>query len=231
MIGNFLAIVPARSGSKGVPKKNIYLINGKPLIAYTIDLIMKMDWLNYTVVSTDSEEIQEISKKFGIRESSLRPRELSGDAVGDIPVLRHELIQYEKSNNVYIDYVLMFQPTSPIRNLDFINLAIEKFLYLKADSLISIKPVDSKFHPYKQLKLIGDQINFFDNHGSQIIARQQLQPTFIRDGVIYCFTRKHILEKNSVIGDNSAYIINPHRSINIDSYEDLEQFSKKISLE
>ena len=204
MIGNFLAIVPARSGSKGVPKKNIYLINGKPLIAYTIDLIMKMDWLNYTVVSTDSEEIQEISKKFGIRESSLRPRELSGDAVGDIPVLRHELIQYEKSNNVYIDYVLMFQPTSPIRNLDFINLAIEKFLYLKADSLISIK---------------------------QIIARQQLQPTFIRDGVIYCFTRKHILEKNSVIGDNSAYIINPHRSINIDSYEDLEQFSKKISLE
>ena len=225
----FLVIIPARGGSKGVKNKNIFPINNVPLISYTINLLSNLPWLEHKVVSTDSIEIMKISSNLGIKETELRPNELSGDNVGDLPVLRHELLQYENSRGILIDFVIMLQPTSPIRFEKFINEAARQLVDSGVHSLLSIKPVDLKYHPYKQFIIEDNEINLFDPKGLSIIQRQQLQNTYIRDGVFYGFSRNFILDQNSKIGAKSSYIINPYPSINIDTIEDIQDFTKYVS--
>jgi CMP-N,N'-diacetyllegionaminic acid synthase len=225
----FLVIIPARGGSKGVKNKNIFPINNVPLISYTINLLSNLPWLEHKVVSTDSIEIMKISSNLGIKETELRPNELSGDNVGDLPVLRHELLQYENSRGILIDFVIMLQPTSPIRFEKFINDAARQLVDSGVHSLLSIKPVDLKYHPYKQFIIEDNELNLFDPKGLSIIQRQQLQNTYIRDGVFYGFSRNFILDQNSKIGAKSSYIINPYPSINIDTIEDIQDFTKYVS--
>jgi len=225
----FLVIIPARGGSKGVKNKNIFLINNVPLISYTINLLSSLPWLEHKVVSTDSIEIMKISSALGIKETELRPKELSGDNVGDLPVLRHELLQYENSRGILIDFVIMLQPTSPIRFEKFIKDAARQLVDSGVHSLLSIKPVDLKYHPYKQFIIEDNELNLFDPKGFSIIQRQQLQNTYIRDGVFYGFSRNFILDQNSKIGAKSSYIINPYPSINIDTVEDIQDFTKYVS--
>lgn len=225
----FLVIIPARGGSKGVKNKNIFPINNVPLISYTINLLSNLPWLEHKVVSTDSIEIMKISSNLGIKETELRPNELSGDNVGDLPVLRHELLQYENSRGILIDFVIMLQPTSPIRFEKFINEAARQLVDSGVHSLLSIKPVDLKYHPYKQFIIEDNELNLFDPKGLSITQRQQLQYTYIRDGVFYGFSRNFILDQNSKIGAKSSYIINPYPSINIDTIEDIQDFTKYVS--
>lgn len=225
----FLVIIPARGGSKGVKNKNIFPINNVPLISYTINLLSNLPWLEHKVVSTDSIEIMKISSNLGIKETELRPNELSGDNVGDLPVLRHELLQYENSRGILIDFVIMLQPTSPIRFEKFINEAARQLVDSGVHSLLSIKPVDLKYHPYKQFIIEDNELNLFDPKGLSITQRQQLQNTYIRDGVFYGFSRNFILDQNSKIGAKSSYIINPYPSINIDTIEDIQDFTKYVS--
>jgi CMP-N-acetylneuraminic acid synthetase len=225
----FLVIIPARGGSKGVKNKNIFPINNVPLISYTINLLGNLPWLEHKVVSTDSIEIMKISSNLGIKETELRPSELSGDNVGDLPVLRHELLQYENSTGILIDFVIMLQPTSPIRFENFIKDAAKQLVDSGAHSLLSIKPVDLKYHPYKQFIIEDNELNLFDPKGLSIIQRQQLQNTYIRDGVFYGFSRSFILDQNSKIGAKSNYVLNPYPSINIDTIEDIQNFTKYVS--
>ena len=225
----FLVIIPARGGSKGVKNKNIFPINNVPLISYTIDFLSHLPWLEHKVVSTDSIEIMKISRNLGIKETELRPDELSGDDVGDLPVLRHELLQYEMSRGIFIDFVIMLQPTSPIRVEKFINDAARQLVDSGVHSLLSIKPVDLKYHPYKQFIIENNELNLFDPMGLSIIQRQQLQNTYIRDGVFYGFSRSFVLDQNSKIGAKSSYILNPYPSINIDTVEDIQDFTKYVS--
>jgi len=225
----FLVVIPARGGSKGVKHKNIFPINNVPLISYTINLLGHLPWLEHKVVSTDSIEIMKISGNLGIKETELRPNELSGDNISDLPVLRHELLQYENSIGILIDFVIMLQPTSPIRFKKFMEDAARQLVDSGAHSLISIKPVNLKYHPYKQFIIENNEINLFDPMGSCITQRQQLQSTYIRDGVFYGFSRSFILDQNSKIGAKSSYILNPYPSINIDTIEDIEDFAKYVS--
>jgi CMP-N,N'-diacetyllegionaminic acid synthase len=225
----FLVIIPARGGSKGVKNKNIFPINNVPLIAYTIEFLRQLPWLKHKVVSTDSIEIMKISSNLGIIETKLRPEHLGGDDVGDLPVLRHELLQYENSTGVLIDFVIMLQPTSPIRFEKFISDAVRQLVDSGAQSLLSIKLIDLKYHPYKQFIIKDDVLNLFDSKGLNVIQRQQLQNTYIRDGVFYGFSRSFIFDKNSIIGEKSSYILNPYPSINIDTIEDLKNFTLYVS--
>jgi CMP-N-acetylneuraminic acid synthetase len=113
-----LAIIPARGGSKGIPKKNIAQVAGKPLISYTTELTQNLPWLDATVVSTDSEEIAEVATQTPGVGVVWRPEELSGDRIGDHPVLRHALLAQEKQTSERYDIVLMLQPTSPLRTIN-----------------------------------------------------------------------------------------------------------------
>jgi CMP-N,N'-diacetyllegionaminic acid synthase len=133
----FLAIIPARGGSKGIPNKNIMAICGKPLIAYTIEAGKKSKYIDEVVVSTDSDDIKEIAQKYGAKVPFLRPDELSNDSAKSIDLVLHA-IDFYKSNNISYDYVILLQPTSPLRTFMHIDEAVEKLIKYDKTSLVSV---------------------------------------------------------------------------------------------
>ena len=157
---NILTIIPARGGSKSIPRKNIRSLNGKPLISYTINAALATSSLTDIIVSTDDSEIAEISKKLGVKVPFIRPKELASDKAESAPVIEHALSFMEKVKSIKYDAILMLQPTSPLRTTKHINDSIELFKSRECDSVVSVTSVGAN-HPYRMKRLIGDQlVNF-----------------------------------------------------------------------
>ena len=146
-----LAIIPARGGSKGIPKKNIAQLAGKPLISYTTELTQDLPWLDSTVVSTDSQEIAETATQTPGVEIVWRPEELSGDRIGDHPVLRHALSAREEQTGERYDIVLMLQPTSPLRTVDDVEGCITTLQNGDWDAVWSVSETELTYHPRKTI--------------------------------------------------------------------------------
>ena len=141
-----LVIIPARGGSKGVPKKNIKSLNGKPVISYTIEEAKKSKYIDRIVVSTDNKDIAEVSKNYGAEVPFLRPSELAKDDTPGIDPIIH-CINWLKENEKYLpDYVCLLQCTSPFRRVQQIDEALERLIYENFDSLVSI--CESEVTPY-----------------------------------------------------------------------------------
>ena len=140
----FLVIIPARGGSKGIPNKNIIEVEGKPLIKYTIDAALDSKYIDRVVVSTDSKEIARVSVDSGADVPFLRPDELSIDTAKTIDALIHAVNTLQEYGNTY-DYLVLLQPTQPLRQSFHIDEAIEKIVEKNKDSLVSISPVQE--HP------------------------------------------------------------------------------------
>lgn len=225
-----LAVIPARGGSKGIPKKNIAPVGGKPLISYTTELTQKLQWLDSTVVSTDSEEIAEVATMTPGVEIVWRPEALSGDRVGDHPVLRHALLAREEELGKQYDIVLMLQPTSPLRTSDDIETCITHLHEGNWDAVWSVSETDLAYHPRKQLSLSpGGNLGFVIAGSQAIIARQELEPVFHRNGVCYAFTRDFLTGSNSTFSeDKTSAIVTPGAHISIDTPEDLLAVEKII---
>lgn len=224
----FLILIPARSGSKGIKNKNIIKVGGKPLIEYTIAFANSLKLDSEVVVSTDSKKIAKISKNAGASCPTLRPKKISSDLIGDMPVVRHALIEREKSSLKHFDYVIMLQPTSPIRFENQIYNAVGHISQNNFDSLISLSLVDKKYHPYKQFRVISNKIKPFSEKSIKIVARQQLSNSYIRNGVVYIFSRSFALNATSVYSSNTGYIIINEPFVNIDSPQDLLEFEEYL---
>ena len=219
-----LIVIPARGGSKGIPNKNIRLVSGIPLIEYTINFAKKLTKNSNILVSTDSHKIAKISKNAGATCPFLRPDELSTDLIGDMPVLRHAVNSYQQLINKKYELVLMLQPTSPIRYEHQVKEAISRLLHNQYDSIISVSPVSNKFHALKQFEIDGDKLRVYSSKALEITARQQLPSSYIRNGVLYLFSKNFIDNSNSVFSNNTSYIIIEDKYFNIDNLIDLEEF-------
>ena len=158
MIGSnkVLAIVPARGGSKGIKKKNIYPVMGMPLINYTDEVVNSCDWIDYAVVSTDDQQIGTVSK---LNFDFVRPNEISGDKVGDFPVVEHALLESERLCGKKFDIILLLQPTSPLRTEADMLEAVYKLIRGKFDSVMTVSETDTKGHPLKQFVIENNDIN------------------------------------------------------------------------
>jgi len=218
-----LAVVPARGGSKGVPLKNLFPLCGKPLLAYTADVIHQSEYFDRAVVSTDHEQIAQVARENGLQVVH-RPEELSGDRIGDWDVLQHALLEAEREDGGLYDVVVMLQPTSPLREAAHVRATIEKCVDGNWDAVWTVSPTDLKYHPLKALVLGGDGVmNKKDERGKQIIARQQLQPIYHRNGVAYVLTRACILEQRSTLGAKWSAVVIEEPQISIDTLEDFEK--------
>lgn len=224
-----LAVVPARGGSKGVPLKNIKLLAGKPLIAHTANVIRQVPQIDRAVVSTDHAEIARIATENGLAYFGPRPEMLSGDRVSDLPVLQHALQQAEAADGCRYDIILMLQPTSPVREAEDINECIHKLIEDGHDAVWTVSPIDLKFHPLKVLRIQDDKLDLWDSRGHQIIARQQLEPLYYRNGICYAFTRECLMETGSIYGKNAGACIVNHPFANIDTEADFEAAEKLLS--
>lgn len=220
---NILAIIPARGGSKSVPRKNIIKVNGKPLISYTINPALKINRLTDVVVSTDDTEIAKISRKLGAQVPFIRPVDLALDQSQSAPVIEHALHFMENLRGFKYDAVLMLQPTSPLRTVQHIEESLDLFISQECDSVVSIVSVGGN-HPFRMKRLIGDQlINYIDQGFWDMRPRQSLPEVYIRNGAIYLISRDAFIRCNQLIGDKClGYVMNESESINIDTPIDLK---------
>ncbi|MDO3695127.1 acylneuraminate cytidylyltransferase family protein [Wenyingzhuangia sp. chi5] len=227
-----LGIIPARGGSKGVPRKNIKLLGGKPLIQYTSEVALASKWIDTVVLSSDDDEIIEVSKKIGIVVPFKRPSDLAIDTTPTLPVIQHALTYY-KSIGVDFDAVCLLQVTSPFRTVDFLNKAIEKFIKADTDSLVSVQEVPHEYNPHWVFEESSNGNLKIATGDEQIISRRQdLPKAYHRDGSIYITKTSVLLEQDSLYGNSVAYIESPKEwYVNIDTMEDwakAEELFKKI---
>lgn len=220
-----LAIIPARGGSKGLPGKNILPLAGQPLIAYTIAAANNAALLDRVVISTDSHQIADVARQYGGETPFIRPLELARDDTLIYPVLIHT-IQWLKTHDDYLpDYVMLLQPTSPLRTSQDIDNAISKALDNDADGIVSLCHADP--HPYLTMRLDQNEIisQFMKLDApltEKYSRRQDLPDAYNINGAIYLAKRQVLLEKNTFYTDRTyAYIMPPERSIDIDSQWDL----------
>lgn len=212
-----LGIITARGGSKVLPRKNIRLLAGKPLIYYTIKEAGKSKHLTKTIVDTDDEEIAKIARSFGAKVPFLRPKELATDEATTLSVVQHAIRELEKKGEHY-DYIMILQPTSPLRLVEDIDGAIEKALNVGADSLISVVRVYD-FHPLRIKKM--DERGFLSPYFEpepEGLRRQDLPPVYKRNGAIYLVKKELVMEKNTLYGDKLyGYEMSEERSVDIHS--------------
>lgn len=226
-----LAVVPARGGSKGVPHKNIHLLAGKPLIAYTGDIVRSLGFIDRAVVSTDDLKIADAARKAGLEAPFMRPASLSGDLISDYAVLRHALEEMEKQDGRPFDIVLMLQPTSPLRQTSHVAKTVNTLIDGGWDSVWTVSPTDLKYHPQKQLKISSDgAMDYYDPQGSAIIARQQLSPVYHRNGAAYALTRDCLLTQESIKGKRSAAVVIDDPLVSIDTLADFAKVEEQIAL-
>lgn len=191
-----LAVIPARGGSKEIPRKNIKKIGGKPLIAYTIEAALKSKYLDRIIVSTDDEEIAEIAKKCGAEVPFIRPKELAEDDVPLVPdVLRHSVEELKRNENFDVDIIVMLQPTSPLRKTKYIDLAIEKLINTKCDWVVTVLKVNH--HPFRMRRMKGDKLELLFAAKKTWAQRQDLPPVYYLTGALYA-TRKDVIMKKDV---------------------------------
>ena len=216
-----LAVVPARGNSKGVKLKNIHPLLGIPLIAHTGTLIRELGYVDKAVVSTDHPAIVEAALKSGLEAPFVRPEELSGDRISDFQVLYHAVTEIERLEGAQYDVVVMLQPTSPLRKPAHVTGVVSKLIDEGWDAVWAVSPTDLKYHPLKQLKLGGNgAVEYCDPRGAAIIARQQLDPIFHRNGAAYAYTRECLLEQRTVKGARTAGFVIEEPMISIDTLEE-----------
>lgn len=220
---SILAIILARGNSKGVPGKNIKPIAGKPLIAWTIQASLRSKYTDRLIVSTDSDEIRDVSIKWGAEVPFKRPSELATDEATSESVLLHALNWIQNNEDNRYDYFILLQPTCPLRNEMHIDESIKKIIEdPEANSLVSVK--EASANPY-WMKVInsGGYLSDFMKRKKRISRRQNLPKIFQPNGAIYISKMKHYLETGSFYaGNTSYYLMDAASSVDIDDFLDFE---------
>lgn len=215
-----IAIIPARSGSRGLKDKNIKLLNDIPLMAYSIIAAKEADLFDEIMVSTDSEKYAEIAREYGASVPFLRSEKSSGDMAGSWEVVQEVLDNYRKMGRVF-DTICLLQPTSPLRSSEDIKAGYKEFIEKKADSITSVCEVDHS--PTWTMRLQDDLSMVEFNKSEKNVPRQQLGKFYRLNGALYI--RKIIYTESEISLKNVkayAYIMERRRSIDIDSIDDFE---------
>lgn len=215
-----IAIVPARGGSKAIPRKNVVKLCGKPLLYYTIKEARKSAYLNKIVVSTEDKEIKSIAESYGI-EVIPRPKKLARDKTPSLPVFQHAIKYLEKNENYKPEIVVILQPTSPLRKAIDIDAAIKKLLETGCDSVITVRRLERP--PHWTVTLDKDnRVHKFLDENNKVYRRQEAPRIYIPNGAVFITWRDIIMKKNAVMGsDTRAIIMPPERSVDIDTKLDL----------
>lgn len=220
-----LGIITARGGSKGIPRKNIRLLAGKPLLQYTAEAALSAANLARTLLSTDDAEIASIGRSLGLWVPFLRPDELAQDHTPTLPVLLH-VVEWLQRNEIVYDAFCLLQPTTPLRTSLHIDEAVRLLCQSDADAVVSVSPVPRHFHPDWQICLDeNNQMRLWNGTpmGQIVTRRQNLAPTYFRNGAIYAMRRHTLAEKRSLYGDHCiAYAMPSGQDLNIDTIEDWE---------
>jgi CMP-N,N'-diacetyllegionaminic acid synthase len=225
-----LGIIPARGGSKGIPGKNIRMLGGKPLLAYTALAAQKAGICSRVILSTDSEEIAKVGREWAVEVPFLRPAELARDDTAMLPVLQHAVTEMRRGG-FQPDAIVILQPTAPFRRPEDLQ---EAFRLLQSDSsidsVVSVEPIPDHYSPYFLMKIENDRLLPFMPDGLRITRRQDAPKVFSRSGDFY-FTRiATLMEGNSIYGQNSRpYVVRHPERVNLDTLEDWAKAERLVN--
>jgi CMP-N,N'-diacetyllegionaminic acid synthase len=219
----FLAIIPARGGSKRLPRKNALNLNGKPLVAWTIEAGVKSQYIDEVMVSTDDNEIIAISKKFGANTPFKRPKELADDFATRSEVIKNTIEFYKNILKKEFDYLVLLQPTSPLRGFQYIDKAIEYMFNKKGDATVSVCKVEHPIHWSGALPDNKDMSKFLSNIAVQSRS-QDLGVAYRLNGAIYiCNAQKFLTEGCMFLKENIfAFEMPQNVSVDIDTKDDFD---------
>lgn len=219
---SILAVILARGGSKGIPGKNIKELKGKPLIAYTIEEAKKSEYIDRIILSTDDNEIARVGQDYGAEVPFMRPEELARDDSLSRDAILHALDWLEENEDYTPEYLMILQPTSPLREVKDIDNSIEKIVKEDADSIIGI--CETEKHPYWMIEIKTGEVVPFNKEGIKCTRRQDLPDIYHINGAIYVAKTELYIKneepwRNEKIG-TIPYIMPKERSVDIDNMLD-----------
>lgn len=231
--GKVFAIIPARSGSKGVKNKNIRLLNGYPMIAYTIAAAKLSENIDRVIVSTDSEQYAEIARKYGAEVPFLRPAEISGDTSTDIEFMRHAINWFYENEGKVPEYWVHLRVTCPLRNPKIIDEGIAKIKsHPEATCLLSVNKVEDYLTAYKWLVKDGEEYVksiFFENNDDANMPRQSYPDTYIPNIYVDVLTTKNIVADDRLHG-NTMVCFETAPTVDVDTDRDFERIKSNRSV-
>jgi CMP-N-acetylneuraminic acid synthetase len=213
-------LIPARGGSKGILRKNLVRLAGRPLLAYTADAARLSARLERTMLSTDDAEIAAAGRALGLDVPFMRPADLAEDSAPMLPVVQHALAAMTEAGS-RPDAIVLLQPTSPFRRAEHIDAALELLEQTGADSVVSVMEVPHQFNPVSVMRLEGERLLPYIGD-STVSGRQQKPQLFARNGPAVLAVRAGVVERNSLYGDDCRpLLMNPEDSLDIDTPWDL----------
>ncbi len=226
-----IAIIPARGGSKGVPRKNIKILGGRPLLAYTIERALESKLLDTVMVSTEDEEIASIAEQLGLKVPFMRPKSLVQDFSPSLDVVINVLETYQ-AQDMHFDAVMILEPTNPFREATEIDECIKIFETKNSDSLITVKEVPPQYNPHWVFEENSESLLQKAIGDNAIIARRQILPkAYARDGSVYITKTAVILKKRTLFGEEIAFRVNTNpNQLNIDSIDDWQEAERIVEL-
>jgi CMP-N,N'-diacetyllegionaminic acid synthase len=225
MIGSHavVAMVLARSGSRGIVNKNIRLVGGQSLIARAGETLRRCATVDAAMISTDAQEYSEEGVRHGLDAWFLRPAELSSDGATAVDTAIHALLEAEKHYARRFEIALIIEPTSPLRRPEDIDACVRLLVDSDAESVVSVSPVDMKFHPKKLLRIEMGALHHYDARGPEVTARQQLDTVcYYRNGVCYAMRRRVLVEDKRIFAERTVPFVIDRPIVNIDEPFELE---------
>lgn len=224
-----LGIIPARGGSKGVERKNVRELCGRPLLAYTAEAALAATRLSRVVLTTEDERIAEVGRACGLDVPFLRPAALAADDTPMLPVVQHAAREVAAVDGPY-DAICLLQPTSPLRTAAEIDACVDLLERSDADAVATVLPVPAEHNPHWVYFAAADgTLRLSTGETSPIPRRQALPAAFCREGSVYVTRARVLLEENSLYGARFVgYPIDPERSVNIDDWSDWERAERIV---
>lgn len=218
-----LAVVPARSGSKGIPGKNMKTLRGITLIGWAGKTLARLPYIDARIISTDSRQYATEGKRYGLEAPFIRPRQLSHDRAGAVETLQHALHASESYYGTQFDIILIIEPTSPLRTPSDITMTVRRLIDSRADSAVSVSVLSKQSHPLKILKMDRrNRLGFFQKSGRRVHGRQSLKDDYYyRNGICYALTRQCLVDRGAIFTKNTVAVVTPHPIANIDDPLDL----------
>jgi CMP-N,N'-diacetyllegionaminic acid synthase len=210
-----LCIIPARSGSKGIPEKNIKLLCGKPLIAYSIEQALKTDLIDRTIVSTDDEKIAKISRNFGAETPFIRPARLATDESSTLDVLLHSIDWFKNNEGLHYDIILLLHANTPLRNKNDIRKCVEILVDQNADNVFSVAP--ARNNPYFNMVEVDEKNKVRLIKDGNFQNRQSAPSVYDMNSSIYTWWADILVQNKSIyLPKTRIHIMPRERSIDID---------------
>lgn len=219
-----LGLIPARGGSQGIPRKNVRLLAGRPLVAYTAEAALAARSLDRVVLSTEADEIAAVGRECGLEVPFRRPAELAQDETPMLPVVRHALRTLEAAGDHY-DAVCLLQPTNPLRRAEDVDTGVALLETSGADAVVSVVPVPAEYNPHwVYFRDDRGRLRLATGEAEPISRRQELPPAWHRDGSVYVTRRRVLMERNSLFGDHLVGLpLDPERCLNLDTPDDWQR--------